>query len=212
VTVPRFRHTLHGMSLETLLALAGFVFVMSITPGPGNFLLLASGANFGFARSLPLILGISGGFLGIVLLVGLGLGPVFERFPEIYLALQIACGLYILWLAWKIATSRSLGSGEAKVERPIGFIAAAMLQLFNPKSWAVALIVNVSYTVPDRLLFSLLAVLAVIAVVNLPALSVWALSGSALRNALAKGNRIVVFNIAMAALLILSMIPVFVPV
>lgn len=200
------------MSVETLIALAGFVFVMSITPGPGNFLLLASGANFGFARSVPLILGISGGFLSIVFLVGIGLGPVFERFPEIYLALQIACGLYILWLAWKIATSRAMGSGEAKVERPIGFIAAALLQLFNPKSWAVALIVTVSYTAPDRPLVSLLAILAVIAIVNIPALSVWALSGSALRNALAKGNRIVVFNIAMAALLVLSMIPVFMPV
>jgi len=199
------------MSLETLLALAGFVFVMSISPGPGNFLLLASGANFGFVRSVPLILGICGGFLSIVLLVGIGLGPVFQRWPEIYLALQIACGIYVLWLAWKIATSRALGSGEAKVERPIGFFAAAFLQLFNPKAWAVALIVTVSYTAPQNLLFSLALVLAVIAVVNLPALSVWALSGAALRRALAKGRRIVVFNITMALLLVASMVPVFLP-
>jgi threonine/homoserine/homoserine lactone efflux protein len=199
------------MNFDTILALASFVFVMSITPGPGNFLLLASGANFGFARSVPLILGISGGFLSIVFLVGIGLGPLFERFPEIYLVLQIACGVYVLWLAWKIATSRSLGSGETKVEAPIGFFAAALLQLFNPKAWAVALIVTVSYTTPNELVLSLLLVLAVIALVNIPALSAWALSGSALRNALNKGNRIVAFNIAMAALLIASMIPVFVP-
>lgn len=200
------------MSVQTLLALAGFVFVMSITPGPGNFLLLASGANFGFARSVPLILGICGGFLSIVFLVGIGLGPLFERWPQIYVALQIACGLYVLWLAWKIATSRALGGGEAKVERPFGFLAAALLQLFNPKAWAVALIVTVSYTAPQQMLFSLLLVLAIIAIVNIPALSVWALSGAALRSALAKGRRIVVFNIAMAALLIASMIPVFLPV
>ena len=199
------------MSLQTLLALAGFVFVMSISPGPGNFLLLASGANFGFARSVPLILGISVGFLSIVFLVGVGLGPVFERWPEIYLALQIACGVYVLWLAWKIASSRSLGSGEAKVDEPVGFIAAAMLQLFNPKAWAVALIVTVSYTAPERLLLSLALVLAVIAVVNIPALSVWALSGAALRQALSRGRRIVIFNIAMAVLLLVSMAPVFLP-
>lgn len=200
------------MSLQTLLALAGFVFVMSISPGPGNFLLLASGANFGFARSVPLILGICAGFLSIVFLVGVGLGPVFERWPEIYLALQIACGVYVLWLAWKIASSRSLGSGEAKVDEPVGFIAAAMLQLFNPKAWAVALIVTVSYTAPERLLLSLALVLAVIAVVNIPALSVWALSGAALRQALSRGRRIVIFNIAMAVLLLVSMAPVFLPI
>lgn len=200
------------MSLQTLLALAGFVFVMSISPGPGNFLLLASGANFGFARSVPLILGICVGFLSIVFLVGVGLGPVFERWPEIYLALQIACGVYVLWLAWKIASSRALGSGEAKVDEPVGFIAAAMLQLFNPKAWAVALIVTVSYTAPERLLLSLALVLAVIAVVNIPALSVWALSGAALRQALSRGRRIVIFNIAMAVLLLVSMAPVFLPI
>jgi threonine/homoserine/homoserine lactone efflux protein len=200
------------MSAQTYLALAGFVFVMSITPGPGNFLLLASGANFGFARSVPLILGISGGLLAIVFVVGIGLGPVFERWPELYLALQIACGLYVLWLAWKIATSRALGAGETKVEKPIGFVGAALLQLFNPKSWAVALVVTVSYTVPEELLLSLALVLAVIVVVNIPALSVWALSGAALRQALSKGRRIVVFNIVMALLLIASMIPVFLPV
>jgi len=199
------------MNAQTLLALAGFVFVMSISPGPGNFLLLASGANFGFARSVPLILGISGGFLSIVFLVGIGLGPLFERVPAIYIALQFCCGAYVLWLAFKVATSRSLGSDDSKIEKPIGFIAAALLQLFNPKAWAVALIVTVSYVAPERFVIGLLMALAVIAVVNIPALSVWALSGAGLRRALAKGNRIVWFNVAMAVLLVASMVPVFLP-
>lgn len=197
------------MTLETLLALASFVFVMSISPGPGNFLLLASGANFGFARSIPLILGISVGFLTIVFVVGIGLGPVFERWPLIYVALQLCCGAYVLWLAFKVATSRSLGSGEKEIHKPIGFLAAAALQLFNPKAWAVALIVTVSYVAPERFVVGLLLVLAVIAVVNIPALSVWALSGAGLRATLAKGRRIVWFNIAMAVLLLASMAPVF---
>lgn len=199
------------MPIETIIALAGFVFVMSISPGPGNFLLLASGANFGFARSVPLVLGISGGFLAIVFLVGIGLGPIFERVPAIYIALQLCCGAYVLWLAFKVATSRSLGSDDSRIEKPIGFIAAALLQLFNPKAWAVALIVTVSYVAPDRFLVELLIALAIIAVVNVLALSAWALSGAALRRALAKGNRILWFNGAMALLLVASMVPVFLP-
>ena len=199
------------MSAQTFLALAGFAFVMSITPGPGNFLLLASGASFGFARSVPLVLGICGGFLAVVLLVGVGLGPVFERFPWVYQALQVACGLYVLWLAWRIGRSRALGSGEPNVEKPVGFLAAALLQLFNPKAWAVALIVTVTHAAPERGLTGLLAVLAVIAAVNLPALSVWALSGAALRATLAKGKRLAAFNVAMALLLVASMAPALLP-
>lgn len=197
------------MTLETLLALASFVFVMSISPGPGNFLLLASGANFGFARSMPLLLGISAGLLSIVFLVGIGLGPVFQRWPTVYVVLQVCCGVYVLWLAYKVATSRALGAGERKIEKPIGFFAAAALQLFNPKAWAVGLVVTVSYVAPERFVLGLALVLAVIAVVNIPALSVWALSGAGLRATLAKGRRIVWFNIAMAVLLLASMAPVF---
>jgi threonine/homoserine/homoserine lactone efflux protein len=194
------------MTLDVTIALIGFAFVMSISPGPGNFLLLASGANFGFARSLPLLLGISCGFLSMVFAVGIGLGAVLKAYPAIDIALRIACGLYVAWLAFRIARSRSLGEGAA-VAAPIGFAEAAAFQLLNPKAWAVALIVTVSYTQPERLLPSLAAVIAIFAVVNLPSLSVWVLSGTALRRVLAEGRRIVAFNIAMAVLLVASMIP-----
>ncbi len=195
------------MTPDMVLALVGFAFAMSISPGPGNFLLLASGANFGFVRSLPLLLGISGGFLAMVFAVGTGLGAVLKAYPALDLALRIACGLYVLWLALRIARSRSLGEGGAAVARPVGFPEAAAFQLLNPKAWAVALIVTVTYTVPDNLLPSLLATIAIFAVVNLPSLGVWVLSGTALRRVLAKGRRIVAFNIAMAVLLVASMIP-----
>ncbi|MGI9462962.1 MAG: LysE family translocator [Aestuariivirgaceae bacterium] len=194
------------MSLETALALMGFAFVMSISPGPANFLLLASGVNFGIARSVPLVLGISLGFLTMVLFVGLGLGQVLKSTPAIYTALKFACAAYVAWLAWKIARSRTVGPDRAgTIEKPITFIQAALFQLVNPKAWAVALIVTVSYTDPQNYVPSLIMMIMLFALINLPAISIWALSGVALRQLLGKGNRIAMFNIAMAFLLVGSM-------
>ena len=195
------------MSLDSLLALLGFAFVMSISPGPSNFLLLASGVNFGFRRSLPLVLGISLGFLSMVLAVGLGLGQVLQTTPLAATALRIACAAYVLWLAWKIAHSRAMGPAEDKVmETPISFVQAALFQLVNPKAWAVALIVTVSYTDPERYLPSLIVMILLFAAVNLPSISVWAVSGVALRRLLGEGQAVTVFNVAMAFLLVASMI------
>ena len=197
------------MPLETLVALMGFALVMSISPGPANFLLLASGANFGFARSIPLILGISSGFLTMVFCVGIGLGQVLQGAPEIYVAVKIACAAYVFWLAWKIGTSRSVDGGKTdRSARPISLPQAAAFQLVNPKAWAVALIVTVSYTDPGNYVPSLILMIAVFAMVNLPSISVWAIFGVALRRVLGEGRRIAVFNIVMALLLIGSMIPV----
>ncbi|MCW5750116.1 MAG: LysE family translocator [Alphaproteobacteria bacterium] len=196
------------MNVEMLAALTGFAFVMSISPGPGNFLLLASGANFGFRRSLPLLLGISSGFLTILFCVGLGLGALLQRHPELHFFLRLGCGLYVLWLALRIARSRSAGAAaDPGAARPITFLEAALLQIVNPKAWAVSLIVTVSYTRPEQFMASLLLLIAVFAMVNLPSLGVWVVSGSALRGMLAKGRRIAVFNVAMALLLVASMAP-----
>ncbi len=197
------------MSVETILALIGFAFVMSISPGPGNFLLLTSGVNFGYQRSLPLVLGISIGFLSMVFLVGLGLGKILQEVPLLYTILKFGSAAYILWLAWKISTSRSLSQTDnEEMGKPLSFLQAAFLQLLNPKAWAVALILSVSYTNPEQYLFSLLLMIGIFALVNLPTISVWALSGVALRHILGNGKRIAVFNIAMALLLVASMLPV----
>lgn len=196
------------MSLESLAALIGFAFVMSISPGPGNFLLLTSGANFGFARSIPLVLGISFGFLSMVFAIGLGLGAVLESYPLIGKLLRLACAAYVLWLAWRISQSRSLGkAGAEQLETPFSFIQAASLQLLNPKAWSVALIVTVAYLAPEAGVGQLLALIAIFAAVNIPSISIWALSGHGLRRVLAKERRIATFNVAMAILLVVSMIP-----
>jgi threonine/homoserine/homoserine lactone efflux protein len=204
------------MTPETALALTGFAFAMSISPGPGNFLLLASGANFGFRRTVPTVLGISLGFLTMVFLVGIGLGEVLDRVPVLTFGLKLAGAAYVLWLALKIARSRALGPGDpGRIEKPVSFVQAALLQLLNPKAWAVALILTVTYASPGSstggYLAGLMAMIALFAVVNIPSISVWAISGTALRGVLAKGNRIAAFNLAMAVLLLASMAPVLLP-
>ncbi|WP_282609498.1 LysE family translocator [Pelagibius sp. Alg239-R121] len=197
------------MSQDTVFALIGFAFAMSISPGPGNFLLLTSGVNFGFVRSLPLVLGISAGFLTMVFCVGIGLGQILNKAPIIYTLLKFVCAAYVFWLAVKIARSRSIGSSASdQMAQPISFIQAALFQLVNPKAWAVALIVTVSYTNPDNYLTSLVLMILLFAIVNLPSISVWAISGVALRLVLGEGRRIALFNLAMAILLVGSMIPV----
>jgi len=192
-----------------MLALTGFAFVMSISPGPGNFLLLASGVNFGFARSIPLILGISIGFLTMVLMVGLGVGQILQRYEGVYTALKFACAAYVLWLAVKIATSTPAEMAEAEDKAaPISFVQAALFQLVNPKAWAVALIVTVSYTTQTNYLASLIALIAVFAVVNLPSISMWAVSGVLLRRIMNNPVQVRVFNAVMAVLLAGSMVPI----
>ncbi|KLN61627.1 lysine transporter LysE [Kiloniella spongiae] len=201
------------MPLETILAIFGFAFVTSISPGPGNFLLLTSGVNFGFVRSVPLILGISFGFLSMVFLVGLGFGQILKSFPFLYSALKYCCFAYVLWLAWKIGTSKSLGNDANSptttkgFDDPINFVQAALLQLLNPKAWTVSLIITVSYTSPTNYTNSLILLVLFFAIVNLPSISIWALSGTFLRRTLIQGNRIAIFNRFMALLLIGSMIP-----
>jgi len=196
------------MSLETAIALIGFAFVMSVSPGPANFLLLASGANFGFGRSIPLMLGVSLGFLAMVVGVGLGMGQIFTQYPEVAMILRTVCMIYVVWLAWKIGRSRATGGGAERMDKPFTFIQAALLQLVNPKAWAVALIVTISYVDVSAPRKSLAILVGLFAVVNIPSISVWAISGSALRRYLAEGRRIAIFNLSMAILLVMSMIPV----
>lgn len=197
------------MPLDAILALIGFAFVMSVSPGPSNILLLASGANFGLARTVPLILGISFGFLTMVLGVGLGVARVLEAYPVSSVALRIACTVYILWLAVKMFSHRGSGLSRSdnKIDKPFTFLQAAGLQLVNPKAWTVALIVTVTYLPPEASLSSLALLLTLFAAVNIPAISIWAISGHALRDFLGEENRMNIFNKVMAILLVAAMLP-----
>jgi Putative threonine efflux protein len=196
------------MDLTTLSALVVFAFTTSITPGPNNMMLFTSGVNFGFRRTIPHMLGIGAGFLSLLIGVGFGLGALLSTVPVLYTALKIAGGLYLLYIAWKIGTSRSLSDGGAAA-RPMSFLGAAAFQWVNPKAWVMAVTAMATYADPSpgRYVFSVLLIGLVFAAVNLPSVSTWAGFGSALREWLSVPARLKWFNITMAVLLVASLWP-----
>jgi len=194
------------MSADTLFALVLFAFATSITPGPNNMMLFASGVNFGFRRTVPHMLGIGAGFLSLLIAVGMGLGAVLHAYPPAFIALKVAGGLYLLWIAWKIGSSRSMGEGEAKA-RPMTFLGAAAFQWVNPKAWVMAVTAMAVYPNPEQYALTVAIVALVFAAVNVPSVSTWAGFGSALREWLAVPVRLKWFNITMAVLLVLSLWP-----
>lgn len=188
---------------STLVALAGFAFVSSITPGPNNLMLLASGTHFGWRRSLPHLAGISFGFGVMLVAVGVGLGEVFARNPVIHEVSRWLCLAYLLWLAWKVATAATpTASSPGQRARPLGFWSAAAFQAVNPKGWAMALTAITAYG--D---LGVALVTAVFVVVNLPCCGSWAVLGERIRPWLHRPRAMQVFNWSAAALMVVSVLP-----
>lgn len=194
------------MSFSILTALIGFAFVATATPGPNNLMLMASGANFGFRRTLPHMIGIVAGLTALTLLAGVGLMALFEAFPVVRTVLKVLSVGYLLWLAWRVATATSVKEASSDGQ-PMTFVQAAAFQWVNPKAWAIGLSAITIYA-PDRSLLSVLLVAAAFAVVCFPASSLWAWLGTVVRRWLANAWRRQVFNIAMAVLLVASLYPV----
>lgn len=193
------------MTAAILAALLGFAFVTTVTPGPNNLMLMASGANFGFRRTVPHMLGIAGGVSLMALLVGLGLMALFEAIPLLGTVLKVVSVLYLLWLAFRIATAAPIEDRAAHA-RPMTLMQAAAFQWVNPKAWAMCLSAITIYA-PDRTLPSVVLVALAFALVSLPAISVWAWLGTVIRQWLSSKRRLQVFNLTMASLLILSLYP-----
>ncbi len=195
------------MPIELIVAYTIFAFVGAATPGPNNFLLLASGIRAGFRRTLPFVFGISLGFATLLGLIGAGLGQLFLRFPQAQLALKVLGTAYFLWLAWKIVTAPAARDDD---KRPLmGFWTGAAFQYVNPKAWLVC-ITAVSLYLPVDSGYGALALLVVIAIaVGMPANLAWAGAGQGMRRFIASPVYLRRFNLIMAALLILSIIPVW---
>jgi len=194
------------MSFAVLTALLGFAFVTTVTPGPNNLMLMASGANFGFRRSVPHMLGISGGVSAMAFLVGMGLMAVFEAAPMLGIALQVLSVVYLLWLAFKIATAAPL-TDQAANARPMSMLQAAAIQWVNPKAWAMCLSAVALYA-PDRTVLSVAVVAGAFTVVSLPAISLWAWLGTVIQQWLSNPTRLRAFNGLMAFMLIASLYPI----
>ncbi|MCF7779402.1 LysE family translocator [Sulfitobacter sp. M220] len=194
------------MSFAMLSALLAFAFVATVTPGPNNLMLMTSGANFGFRRTLPHMLGIVGGVSIMALLVGAGLMALFDAVPALNLVLKVVSVGYLLWLAFKIGTAAPVEERDAD-NHPMTVLQAATFQWVNPKAWAMCLSAITLYA-PDRSLLSVAIVSGAFAVVCFPAISVWAWLGTVVRQWLSNEAKLRVFNITMAALLVASLYPV----
>lgn len=197
------------MTYALLYGLIIFALVSSLTPGPNNLMLMASGANFGFRRTIPHMLGIAIGFTIMVVLVGVGLAQVFDAYPPARVILMVLSVAYLVWLAWKITQAAAPDAINADA-RPMTFLQAAMFQWVNPKAWSMALSAVTLYTA-DRSIPSILIVACIFGLVNLPSIGVWTLIGQQIRRFLTSPARLTAFNWTMAALLVLSLWPVIRP-
>jgi threonine/homoserine/homoserine lactone efflux protein len=194
------------MTPALLGAFALFAFVSSITPGPNNAMLLASGANFGLRRSVPHMMGVFAGFLTLVAVCGLGLGGLFVAYPILHVILAVVGTIYLLYLAARIAFSSSLSNKTAGA-RPLRFIEAFAFQAANPKGWVMAIGTVTAYVPAQGYFLNLAIVVALFGVIQMPSISLWTVFGRALRRFLDKERTLRIFNVSMGLLLALSLIP-----
>lgn len=207
------------LNLSFFLGVAGFAFVMSVTPGPNNMMLLASGAQFGFRRTLPHMLGIIIGMASLLFAILLGLGSLFLLYPPLYSVLKWVGGAYLLWLAWKIANapignftkpkihSAHSEQGGLQIESadeqiaPMRWWQASLFQYVNPKAWMMSIgCVSTFSLAGDLYVQSGFWIIVLFACMGFPAITVWVLAGEGIRRKLTNAKRQRIFNIIMGLL------------
>lgn len=191
-----------------LFPMISFMLVAAFTPGPNNIMLAASGANFGFARTNPHMMGVTAGFSVLLILAGFGLDQVFKLLPLAQQVFRVLALGFILWLAWKIATAKQ-GGDQTSVSTPLKFWQAASFQLINPKALVMSVTVISTYINPASEFIPQFVVLLVsFAIITHLSVITWAAFGVVIRGFIQSPSRFRVFNITMAALLVLSILPV----
>jgi threonine/homoserine/homoserine lactone efflux protein len=194
------------MPPDIFLALVVFACVMAFTPGPNNILLAASGVNFGFTRTIPHMIGVTIGFAVLLAACGAGLGLVFAAAPALHTVLKVAGAAYMLWLAWNVANAHLADDDKARV-RPFTFLQAAAFQWVNPKAVVAAVSAIAIYVRPGYERIDFPVMLAVLTVATILSVSTWTGFGVALRSFLRSPSHARIFNIAMALLLVASIVP-----
>lgn len=194
--------------MDLLLAVLFFAFSTTITPGPNNVMIMSSGVNYGIKASLPHWLGICLGFPLMVLLVGLGFGVVFERYPHLHQLIKVLGVAYLLWLAWRIASAEPKAIEQGK-SKPFSFMQAALFQWINGKAWVMASGAIAAFTTVGGVYWLEVSIItAAFLLVAFPCVGVWLVFGAVLRKVLTKALFQRLFNITMAIILVLSVVPV----
>jgi len=193
------------MQTDLLLGLVTYVTATTITPGPNNLILLSSGANYGFRRTLPVMLGIVLGFSFMIVIVGIGIMQLFEVFPNSKSIMIWASLAYTAYLAWVIASSNAIGDTDLK--QIMSATQGALFQWVNAKGWVMALSAITLYA-PSNTMSSVLVVSFIFAIIGIPCVGIWALAGVQIRKFLNSSKRIRIFNIVMAGLLVFSVLPI----
>lgn len=192
------------MDLYQWWPLVMFAFVSTFSPGPNNIMLMTSGANVGFKKTIPHMAGVTFGFSIMIILVGIGLIGVFQQYPIIQQALHWLCLGYLVYLAVKIVLSNPRQSSTTY--KPMTFLSAAMFQWVNPKGWSMALTAVSVYNYTTSWVG--LAIIAIVfAMVNVPSVSVWTAAGKQLSQWMHHPKYVRWFNGAMGGLLLLSVVP-----
>ena len=188
-----------------IFALVSFYFVMYVTPGPNNAMVLASGLKFGFLKSIPHMTGITIGHVTQLILVCLGLGKIFQIFPELQNILKILCAIYLIYLGYKIIGSFSKIKDDDS--RPLKFYEAALFQIVNPKAWTISSMAASGFLPKDgNLILSILFISCVALIICPISISPWAAFGSGIKN-LVKNNKIkVIIEFFLAFLLLITAI------
>jgi threonine/homoserine/homoserine lactone efflux protein len=193
------------METTQLYALFSFALISVITPGPNNIMLMTSGANVGFKKSIPHMLGITIGFATMVFVLGLGLVNLFSQFPLLHLILHWVSIAYLIYLSYKIATSSNPSESEIDYQ-PMSLISAAIFQWVNPKAWSMAIsaisIYNTSASLEGVVIICIAFTMA-----NLPSVSMWTLVGTQIQKVLNSTLKLTIFNLSMAILLLASLLP-----
>ena len=193
------------IDLNLFIGLVTFYFVMYVTPGPNNAMVLTSGVKFGFSKTIPHMSGITIGHVCQTVVVCLGLGKIFQMFPNIQNVLKIICSLYLLYLGYKIIGSFSKIKEDGS--RPLKFYEASLFQLVNPKAWTISTMVASGFLPNDEKLTISILFISITALIICPlSISVWAVFGTGIRNLVKNNKKKAIVEYFLAILLLITAI------